>query len=85
MKEYLTLFRLELKARFGTRGTGKPVFTVLKILLFTVLIGLVYFAYIFGVRQLVAMFVFYRMGTEFLVLFIALAELILIFFGISSV
>ena len=31
MKEFKTLFRLELKSRFGTKGTGKPFFTVLKI------------------------------------------------------
>ena len=85
MKEFLTLFRLEMKSRFGAKGTGKPFFTVLKIMVALVLIGLVYAAYVFGVKQLVAMFWLYGMGTEFLVLFIALSQLILTVFGISSV
>jgi len=85
MKEFMTLLRLELKARFGTRGTGKPLITVLKILILSVLGILVYSAYIFGVRQLVSMFVLYKMSTEFLILFIAGSQLILVVFGISSV
>ena len=85
MKEFLTLFRLEMKSRFGTKGTGKPFFTVLKILVAVLLIGLVYAAYVFGVKQLVAMFWLYGMAKEFLVLFIALSQLILVGFGISSV
>jgi len=85
MKEFKTLFRLELKSRFGTRGDSKPIATALKITLFVVLFALVYFLYIFGVIQLVAMFDLYNMNTEFLVLFIALSMLILVVFGISSV
>lgn len=85
MKEFFTLFRLEIKSRFGARGTGKPWLTVLKVLVALVLVGLVYAAYVFGVKQLVSMFYFYGMGTEFLVLFIALSLLILTLFGISSV
>ena len=85
MKEFFTLFRLELKSRFGTKGTGKPALTVLKIIAAVVLIGLVYAAYVYGVRELVAMFWLYGMSTEFLVLFIALSQLILVVFGISSV
>ncbi len=85
MKEYKTLFKLELKARFGTRGASKPVATAFKILLFTALALLVYALYIFGVNQLVLMFDMYQMSKEFLVLFIALSMLILVVFGISSV
>ena len=85
MKEFLTLFRLELKSRFGTKGTGKPLATVLKILVALILVGLVYAAYIFGMKQLVSMFYLYGMGDEFLILFIALSMLILTLFGISSV
>ena len=85
MKEYLTLFRLELKSRFGTKGTGKPLLTALKIAVFVVLIGLVYAAYIFGVKQLVEMFHLYEMSTEFLILFIAISQLIFVIFGTSSV
>ena len=85
MKEYKTLFKLELKARFGTRGVSKPVATAFKILLFTALALLVYALYIFGVNQLVLMFDMYQMSKEFLVLFIALSMLILVVFGISSV
>ena len=85
MKEFKTLFRLELKSRFGTRGTGKPLFTALKIAVIVALVALVYAAYIFGIKQLVAMFHLYEMSTEFLVLFIALSQLILTLFGISSV
>ena len=85
MKEFKTLFRLELKSRFGTKGTGKPFFTVLKIGVVLALVALVYAAYIFGIKQLVAMFHLYEMSTEFLVLFIALSQLILTLFGISSV
>ena len=47
MKEFKTLFRLELKSRFGTRGTGKPLFTALKIAVIVALVALVYAAYIF--------------------------------------
>ena len=85
MKEFKTLFRLELKSRFGTRGNSRPLATALKITLFVVLAGLVYFLYIFGINQLVLMFDLYDMSKEFLVLFIALSMLILVLFGISSV
>ena len=85
MKEFKTLFRLELKARFGSRGTGNPVFAVMKIIVFVALIALVYAAYIFGVQQLVDMFHLYEMSEEFLILFIALSLLVLTLFGISSV
>ena len=85
MKEFKTLFRLDLKARFGTKGTGKPLFTAIKIIVILLLVAVVYAAYIFGVKQLVAMFHLYEMSTEFLVLFIALSQLILTLFGISSV
>ena len=85
MKELKTLFRLELKSRFGTKGTGKPLFTAIKIFIVVALVALVYAAYIFGIKQLVAMFHLYEMSTEFLVLFIALSQLILTLFGISSV
>lgn len=85
MKEFLTLFRLEMKSRFGARGTGKPFLTVLKVLVALVLVGLVYAAYIFGIKQLVSMFYLYGMGNEFLILFIAFSLLILTLFGISSV
>ena len=85
MKSFWTLFRLELKARFGARGTGNPVFTAIKIIVFLSLVSLVYVAYIFGVKQLVDMFNLYDMNTEFLVLFISCSQVILIIFGISSV
>ena len=85
MNEFKTLFRLELKSRFGTKGTGKPVFTVLKVLIILALIAVVYAAYIFGVKQLISMFHLYEMSTEFLILFVAISELILTLFGISSV
>lgn len=85
MKEFKTLFRLDLKARFGTKGTGKPLFTAIKIIVILLLVAVVYAAYIFGIKQLVAMFHLYEMSTEFLVLFIALSQLILTLFGISSV
>ena len=85
MKEFMTLFKLELKARFGTKGTGKPVATAIKIALIVALIAIVYVAYIFGVKQLVEMFHLYEMSTEFLVLFIAISQVILIVFGVSSV
>lgn len=85
MKSFWTLFRLELKARFGARGTGNPFFTAIKIIIFFALIGLVYAAYLFGMKQLVDMFNLYEMSTEFLVLFIAISQLILVVFGISSV
>ena len=85
MNEFKTLFRLELKARFGNRGTGNPFFAAIKIIIFLALALLVYAAYIFGVKQLVDMFHLYEMSTEFLVLFIAISQLILVLFGISSV
>ena len=85
MKEFFVLFRLELKSRFGSRGTGNPILTVLKVLVALVLVALVYAAYIFGIKQLVSMFHLYEMSTEFLILFIALSQLILTLFGISSV
>ena len=85
MKEFKTLFRLELKSRFGTRGESNPLFTAIKVTIFLVLAALVYAAYIFGVKQLVGMFHLYEMSTEFLIIFIALSQLILVFFGISSV
>ncbi len=85
MKELMTLFRLEFKSRFGARGTGKPVLTVLKILVILAFAAVVYALYIFGVKQLIQLFVLYEMSTEFLVLFLAISQLVLIFFGISSV
>ncbi|HCU56319.1 MAG TPA: hypothetical protein DIC18_03175, partial [Clostridiales bacterium] len=85
MRSYWTLFRLELKARFGARGMGNPVFTVIKTLIFLALVLLVYMAYIFGVKQLIEMFYLYDMSTEFLVLFIAISQVLLVLFGISSV
>ena len=85
MKELRTLFRLELKSRFGNRGTANPVLSVIKIIVFLALVALVYAAYVFGVKQLVSMFHLYEMSKEFLVLFIALSQLILTLFGISSV
>ena len=85
MKELKTLFKLELKSRFGNRGTANPVLSVLKTIVFIALVLLVYAAYVFGVKQLVSMFHLYEMSKEFLVLFIAISQLVLIFFGISSV
>ncbi|MCR4726355.1 MAG: hypothetical protein K5753_03960 [Clostridia bacterium] len=85
MKEFKTLFRLELKARFGTRGSGNPVLTGLKILSILAFAAVLYTLYIFGIKQLIQLFVLYEMGTEFLVLFLAIAMLILTLFGISSV
>ena len=85
MKEFKTLFRLELKSRFGTRGNSRPVATAFKVLLFLAIAALVYLLYIFGIDQIISMFVLYNMGTEFLILFIALSMLILMLFGISSV
>lgn len=85
MKEFKTLFRLELKARFGNRGSGRPFFSAIKTVVFLALVILVYAAYIFGVKQLVEMFHLYEMSTEFLVLFIAISQTILVLFGISSV
>lgn len=85
MRSYWTLFRLELKARFGARGMGNPVFTVIKTLIFLALVLLVYMAYIFGVKQLIEMFYLYDMSTEFLVLFISISQVLLVLFGISSV
>ncbi len=85
MREFKTLFRLEMKARFGTRGGGKPFLTAIKILLILLLVAVVYTLYIFGVKQLIDLFVLYGMSTEFLVLFIAVSQVILVVFGIGSV
>ena len=85
MKELKILFRLELKSRFGNRGSSNPILSILKIVVFLALVGLVYAAYIFGMQQLVAMFHLYAMSTEFLVLFIAISLVISTLFGISSV
>lgn len=84
MNSFRTLFRLELKARFGTKGQ-KPLLKVVRTGLLLVFVALVYMLYIFGAKQIIEMFHLYDISSEFLILFIGIAQLILAVFGISSV
>lgn len=84
MHSIKSLFRLEFKARFGHKGVKTS-----SIIVRSVLIGLfasvIYAIYIFGMHNFIQMFHLYELDYEFIQMFITLAQVILIAFGISSV
>lgn len=84
MHSIKSLFRLELKARFGHKGV-KFSSLAIKFSLIGLFAGVIYAIYIFGVNSFIQMFHLYELDYEFIQMFITLAQVILIAFGVSSV
>ena len=84
MNTYKSLLRLEFKSRYGNSGQsiGVRISKSLPALLF---FGLIYSLYVYGIKVLCEMFHLHGLEYEFLLLFIALSQLIFIVSGISSV
>lgn len=84
MHSIKSLFRLELKARFGHKGV-KISNLAIKFTLLGLFASVVYAIYLFGMHSFIQMFHLYELEYEFLQMFITLSQVILIAFGVSSV
>ncbi len=84
MHSIKSLFRLELKARFGHKGV-KFSSVAIKFSLIGLFAAVIYAIYIFGLQNFISMFHLYELDYEFIQMFITLAQVILIAFGVSSV
>lgn len=84
MNTYKSLLRLEFKSRYGNSGQsiGARISKSLPAVLF---FALIYSLYVYGVKVLCEMFHLHELEYEFLLLFIALSQIIFIAFGVSSV